>query len=65
MGPEQYFPSWYAAAVVLVTALSKSVCCLLRSEQKEELLFITTSLTPQNVAYSPETSVYRDGRGQN
>lgn len=33
------FPSRYAAAVVLVTALCKSVCCLLRSERKRRATF--------------------------
>lgn len=34
-----YFPSRYAAAVVLVTASCKSVCCLLRSEWKRRATF--------------------------
>lgn len=64
-GARIYFPFRYAAAVVLVTASCKSVCCLLRSERKrEELLRIATSLTPQKAAYSPETSIYTEGRGQ-
>lgn len=39
-----------------------AVCCDLSG--KEELLFITTSPTLQKAAYSPETSVYGEGRGQ-
>lgn len=31
---------------------------------KEELLSITTSLTPQKAAYSPETFIYAEERGQ-
>lgn len=37
-----------------------AVCCDL--SRKEELLFITTSLTPQKTAYSPEACIYREGR---
>lgn len=39
-----------------------AVCCDLSRE--EELLFITTSPAPQKAAYSPKTSIYREGRGQ-
>lgn len=34
-----HFPSWYAAAVALVTASCKSVYSLLRSERKREATF--------------------------
>lgn len=39
-----------------------AVCCDLSG--KEEQLSITTSLTPQQAAYSPETFIYREERGQ-
>lgn len=66
MGMERgyIFPSHFAAAVVHVTALCKSVCCLLRFQWKRRATFYHYISDSTEATYSPETSIYREGRGQ-